>query len=216
MAVSTVLALVGIGLARMFYGGGFRPPAEKFASAFPRFVRLVQDKFRVDELYGAVLIRPLRRLAVGLFHVVDRFLIDQVLVGGTAALIDVLGRISRSFQSGDVQRYMAAFAIGAAALVFFATRPTTPSALKVVVSGSTVTVDASRAGKASPRGRGLTYTFDFDDDGRPEVTGTEAEARYTYDKPGGSHTIRVTVTDPHWHTQSHMKRKIDLSAGEQR
>ena len=212
MAVSTVLALVGIGLARMFYGGGPRAPAEKFARMFPGLVQLARDKFRVDELYGALFIRPLRKLAVGLFHVVDRFLIDQVLVGGTAALIDVLGRIARSFQAGDVQRYMAAFAIGAAALVFFATRPSTPAALKVVVTGTTVTVDASRAGKVSTRGQ--TYTFDFDDDGHPEITGTNTEARYTYDKPG-VHTIRVTVTDPHWHTQSRIKRKIDLTTGEQ-
>ena len=214
MAVSTVLALAGIGLARMFYGGGTRAPAVKFAASFPRFVELVRDKFRVDELYGAVIIRPLRRLASALFHIVDRFLIDQVLVGGTAALVDVLGRIGRSFQSGDVQRYMAAFAIGAAALVFFATRPTTPRDAEGRRLGEHGDGGRqSRRQKASPRG--LTYTFDFDDDGRPEVTGTNAEARYTYNKLG-THTIRVTVTDPHWHTQSHIKRKIDLSAGEQK
>jgi NADH-quinone oxidoreductase subunit L len=213
MVISTLLALGGIALARTFYGGGYRAPATKFAQTFPGLVRLVRDKFRVDELYTAAIIRPLRHLAVALFRVVDRVLIDQVLVGGTAALIDVLGRISRSFQAGDAQRYMAAFAIGAAALIFFATRPTVPSVLKVDVSGTTVTVDASRTGRVSPRG--LTYTFDFDDDGRPEITGTKSEARYTYDKVG-KHTIRVTVTDPHWHTQSHIKRKIDLAvAGEQ-
>jgi NADH-quinone oxidoreductase subunit L len=213
MAVSTVLALIGIGLAYTFYGGGYRAPAQKFAAAFPGFVQLVRDKFRVDELYGAVIIRPLRKFALALFRVVDRVLIDQILVGGVAALVDVLGRVSRAFQAGDAQRYMAAFAIGAAALVFFATRPTVPSTLKVEVSGTTVSVDASRAGRASPRG--LTYAFDFDDDGRPEVVGLKSDARYTYDQ-AGEHTIRVTVTDPRWHTQSKIKRKIDLSAAGER
>ncbi|MBC8133062.1 MAG: NADH-quinone oxidoreductase subunit L [Deltaproteobacteria bacterium] len=212
MGISTVLALIGIALAHVFYGGGYRAPAIKFAAAVPGFVQLVQDKFRVDELYGAVIIRPLRKFSVALFRIVDRVIIDQILVGGTAAVVDVLGRISRTLQAGDAQRYMAAFAIGAAALVFFATRPTVPSTLKVVVSGTTVSVDASRAGKTSPRG--LTYAFDFDDDGRPEVVGTKADARYTYDKVG-THTIRVTVTDPRWHTESNIKRKVDLAAGEQ-
>ena len=210
MAISTGLALLGIFLARAFYGGGYREPATKFASSFPGFVQLVRDKFRVDELYAAVIVRPLRGLSVALFRIVDRVLIDKLLVGGTAAIVDLLGRITRSFQVGDGQRCMAAFAVGAAALVFFATRPTLPAHLKVNVSGTTVTVDASRAGRQSQRG--LTYAFDFDDDGRSEVTGTSPEARYTYDK-AGTHTIRVTVTDPRWHTESHIKSEIDLGNG---
>ncbi len=207
MGISTALALGGIFLAQAFYGGGYRDPAKKFAAAFPEFVKLARDKFRVDELYQAVIIRPLRVLSLGLYRFVDRVLIDQILVGGTAAITDLLGRIARALQAGDGQRYMAAFAIGAAALVFFATRPTLPSELKVNVSGTTVSVDASRSGRQSARG--LTYAFDFDDDGRAEVTGTSPEARYTYER-GGSHTIRVTVTDPRWHTESHIKSTIEL------
>jgi NADH-quinone oxidoreductase subunit L len=213
MAVSTLLALAGIGLAYQFYGGGYRAPAKNFAAAAPGFVQLVRDKFRVDELYDAVLIRPLRALSRGLYVVVDRFVIDRVLVGGTAALVDVAGRIARAFQVGDVQRYLAVFAIGGAGLLFFATRPTLPSALKIVVSGTTVTVDAGRS--VRPSTRGLTYAFDFDDDGNPEVTGDKSEARYTYDKPG-QHTIRVTVTDPRWHTESKIKGKVDLATGGQK
>ncbi|MES1204779.1 MAG: NADH-quinone oxidoreductase subunit L [Pseudomonadota bacterium] len=209
MVVSTILALIGIGVAHIFYGGGYRAPAIKFAQALPGLVRLARDKFRVDELYGVAIIRPLRRVSVALFRVVDRVIIDQILVGGAATVVDVLGRVGRSFQPGDAQRYMAVFTIGAAGLLFFATRPTVPSTLRVSVSGTTVNVDASRTGK--PSSRGLTYAFDFDDDGRPEVTGTNAEARYTYDK-AGEHTIRVTVTDPRWHTESNITRKIDLSS----
>ena len=211
MAVSTALALGGIGLASVFYGGGYREPAQKFAAAAPGFVQLVRDKFRIDELYGAVIIRPIRLLAVGLYRVVDRVLIDQVLVGGTAALVDAFGRLSRTVQSGDGQRYMAVFAIGAAALFFFATRPMTPSVLKVSINGTTVTVDAGSGSKTGSHP--LTYAFDFDDDGHPEVTGDSPEARYTYDQ-GGKHTIRVTVTDSRWHRSSALKRDIDLSNGE--
>jgi len=207
MGISTALALAGIFLAQAFYGGGYREPAKKFAAAFPGLVQAARDKFRIDELYQALIIRPLRVLSQALFQFVDRVLIDQLLVGGAAAVTDVLGRLSRALQAGDGQRYMAAFAIGAAALVFFATRPTLPSELKVNVSGTTVTVDASRTGRQSARG--LTYAFDFDDDGHAEVTGTSPEARYTYEH-GGAHTIRVTVSDPRWHTESHIKSKVEL------
>jgi hypothetical protein len=100
--------------------------------------------------------------------------------------------------------------VGAAVLVWGATRPTVPAALKVNVSGTTVTVDAGRPGR--PSQRGLTYAFDFDDDGRPEVQGTSPEARYTYDRPG-AHTIRVTVSDPRWHRKSSLTSDIDLGRG---
>ena len=212
MAVSTVLALTGIAVAYVFYGGGYRDPARKFGAAAPGLVQLARDKFRVDELYDAVLIRPIRNLSLLLFRFVDRVLIDQVLVGGTAALTDLLGRIARSFQAGDGQRYMAWFAIGAAVLVWGASRPTMPSALKVNVSGTTVTVDASRAGR--PSQRGLQYAFDFDDDGRPESQGTSPEARYTYDS-AGPHTIRVTVRDPRWHRESSLTHEVNLGGGHQ-
>jgi hypothetical protein len=211
MVLSTALALIGIGVAQMFYGGGYRAPAERFASAFPGLVQLVRDKFRVDELYDAAIIRPLRKLSLALFRVVDRVIIDQILVGGTAALVDLLGRIGRSLQVGDAQRYMAAFALGAAALVFFATRPTLPSAPKIEKIGMTVSVDASRGGRPSPRG--LTYSFDFDNDGKDEVVGLKSDARYTYDR-AGKYTIRVTATDPRWHTRKSIEGKVDLSAGE--
>jgi hypothetical protein len=210
MGVSTGLAVAGILVARTFYLGGYRAPAQQFAAAMPGLVKAAYNKFWVDEFYDSALIRPLRQFSSFLYRVVDRILIDQILVNGTAAIVDIVGRIARSLQSGDGQRYMAVFAMGAAALVFFATRPTLPSSLKVTVSGTTVTVDAGRAGR--PSLRGLTYAFDFDDDGRPEVKGTASEARYTYET-SGSHTIRVTVTDPRWHTQSSVKSSVDLDGG---
>jgi NADH-quinone oxidoreductase subunit L len=213
MLVSTVLAFTGIGLAYLFYGGGYRQPARSFAAAAPGFVQLVRDKFRVDELYDAAIIRPIRTLSRGLFAVVDRLLIDQILVGGTAAVVDLVGRLTRSFQFGDVQRYLAVFALGGAGLIFFATRPTVPGALKIGVSGTTVTVDAARAGKSS--NRGLTYTFDFGDGDKPEAVGTRSELRHSYEK-SGKYNIRVKVTDPRWHTESTIKGAVDLANGDQR
>ncbi|HXU60071.1 MAG TPA: NADH-quinone oxidoreductase subunit L [Polyangia bacterium] len=210
IAISTVLALGGIGLAYVYYGGGYREPARKFAAAVPGFVRLVQDKFRIDELYAFLIIRPLRKLSQAVFLVVDRILIDKVLVEGVGAVVDVFGRIVRGFQVGDGQRYMAVFAIGVAGMVYFATRPTVPSTLAVSVNGTAVDVDARRGGNTSERA--LEYSFDFNDDGRPEVTGTEPSAHHDYGKPG-TYTIRVDVRDPRWGTHSSVKREVHVPEG---
>jgi NADH-quinone oxidoreductase subunit L len=213
MGISTILAIVGIVVARAFYGGGYREPAEKFADRFPGLVQLVRDKFRVDELYGAVIIRPLRMLARGLYLVLDRLLIDQVLVNGVGGLVYLLGRLARSLQAGDGQRYLAAFAIGAAGLIWAATRPVWFPELKVLKSGNTVTVDVRRGIKTSQRQ--LSYAFDFnddDDDDAPQRTGSSPQARYTYDRPG-KYKIRVRVTDPRWHVSEDITHTVDLTAG---
>ncbi|HXI60561.1 MAG TPA: NADH-quinone oxidoreductase subunit L [Polyangia bacterium] len=207
MLASTVLAVVGIGLAYAFYGGGYRQPAIKFAQSFPGFVQLVRDKFRVDELYDFLFIRPIKRLSKGLFFVVDRIIIDKILVEGLGAVVDLVGRLTRMFQTGDGQRYMAVFAIGVAVTVIFATRPTTPGELKVRVSGLSVDVDARRGGR--PSARPLEYTFDFNGDGKTDTKGTNPEGHFAYEKPG-KYEIKVSVVDPRWGTESHLTRTVEV------
>jgi NADH-quinone oxidoreductase subunit L len=207
MAVSTVLAFAGIGLAAAFYRGGYKEPARRFAQSFPGFVRLVQDKFRIDELYDALIIRPIKAAARAVFLFVDRIIVDKILVEGTGVVVDMFSRVARAFQGGDGQRYMAVFAIGVALLVHFATQPTLPfTKLHVTQNGRAVDVDARRS--KTPSTRSLEYAFDFGD-GRPVVKGTSAEQRHDYDKPG-TYTIQVTVKDPRWGTEDGLKEKVEV------
>jgi hypothetical protein len=207
MVGSTVLALGGIGLAFAFYGGGYREPARKFAAAFPGFVRLVQDKFRIDELYDALVVRPVKAISRGLFVFVDRIIVDKFLVEGIGKVVDWVSRIARVFQMGDGQRYMAVFAVGVAVLVYFVSRPTVPDGLRVTTNGRAVEVDARRPGRASASP--LDYAFDFNDDGKPEATGGTTTASHVYGQPG-EHTIRVTITDPRWGTSKDLKTKVEV------
>jgi len=208
MASSALLAALGIGLAYAFYGGGYREPARRFAEGFPRFVKLVQDKFRIDELYDALIIRPIRGGARLIYRFVDRIIVDKILVEGTGALVDVFARIARAFQGGDGQRYMAVFAVGVALLVHFASQPTLPfTKLKVMQSGRAVEIDARRAG-GKAQTRPLEYAFDFGD-GRPVTKNPTGEQRHEYDKPG-NYTIRVTVRDPRWGTEDGFKEKVEV------
>jgi NADH-quinone oxidoreductase subunit L len=207
MAISTGIAALGIGLAYAFYGGGTREPAKKFAAAFPAFVRLVRDKFRVDELYAKVFVRPLKRLGQGIFFFVDRVLIDKILVEGIAAVTNLVSRVPRWFQNGDGQGYMAWFAIGVAVLVYFSTRPALSGDLRVATTGLSVEVDARKGARAPVQP--LEYSFDFDDDGTPEVTGTSAQARHTYDRPG-RYQVRITVRNPGWGTTRTEVQKVEV------
>ncbi len=102
------------------------------------------------------------------------------MVHGVALVVDIAGRISRTFQVGDVQRYLAVFAIGILALFYVATKPSAPSELAVKIDGTNVEVDAS---KGAPAGRALMYEFDFDDDGAPtERTAQQSPvARFSYE-----------------------------------
>jgi NADH-quinone oxidoreductase subunit L len=207
MVLSTGLALVGIGLAYLFYGGGYREPARQFAAGAPGFVKLVQDKFRIDELYDALIIRPVRKVSRAIFFVVDRVIVDKILVEGSAAIVGVTGRIARTFQVGDGQSYMAVFAVGVAALVYLAARPTVPDNLKVTVSGLSVDVDARRGGHASTRP--LEYDYDFDGDGTAEITKGTSVAKHVFARPG-EYKVVVKVRDPRWGTSDTLKQKVQV------
>ena len=206
MAGSTAIALAGIGLARLFFGGGAREPARRFVAALPRLVAVVRGKFFVDEIYQGLVVRPMRGLSRLLFLVVDRILIDRLLVGGWAVLVESMGRLLRLLQVGDVQRYLAVFAIGLAALVYVMARPATPSEVKIRVEGRNLAVELSD-GEARP-GK-LDYGFDFDGDGREDVLGPTPSASWSYARPG-RYRLRVRITDPQWNTSRTIERSIDI------
>jgi NADH-quinone oxidoreductase subunit L len=116
--VAFAIAVVCGGVAWKMYAGAWRDAPERIARAFPALYRFTLDKFRVDELYDFVLVRPLRAIAWGLWRFVDAFLIDGVLVNGSARLAGFFGGVFRLVQNGDVQRYAALMAIAAAVILW--------------------------------------------------------------------------------------------------
>ena len=204
MGLSTLAALGGIGMAFVFYGGGYRAPAIAFAKKVPGLVALVRDKFRIDELYGFLIIRPLQALCRIIFQLIDRILIDKILVGAGAFLADLAGRAFRFFQTGDIQRYLAVFAIGLAVLVWVAARPTAPDEVLLKVQGKTVT-----ASLEGPRDNALTYSFDFDGDGTADREGANPNASWTYSGPD-RYTVTIVIQDSRWHTQRIIKRDVEI------
>jgi NADH-quinone oxidoreductase subunit L len=112
------IAALGTGIAWAMYAGPAMELPGKLARALPGLYRFTYDKFRVDELYNAVVLEPIRLGAYLLWRIVDVFTIDGLLVNGVPRVVAWIGGIVRLAQNGDVQRYAAVMAIAAAAILF--------------------------------------------------------------------------------------------------
>ena len=119
IAVSVAVALGGWMVARTVYK---RPAASlPVAPVDAAWHRLLSNKYYVDELYDAVIIRPLKGLADLCFRWGDQKLIDGVFIHGTARLLGRLGDVLRAFHNGDVQAYATGMVVGLAVLLVFLT-----------------------------------------------------------------------------------------------
>jgi NADH-quinone oxidoreductase subunit L len=120
MALATVLALGGLGLSWLLY---VRLPGIPMVLAWRLggFYTLVRDKFRVDELYGAAVVRPLFAAADVAARDVDPLVIDGT-VNGVGTLVAVTSGLWRRVQSGNVQHYALSFLVGALALLWYYVR----------------------------------------------------------------------------------------------
>ncbi len=118
MGVSVVIAFSGLGLAWFLYVKRPELPA-KIAEASNGLYTLVRDKYRIDELYSAVIISPLvafsRRV---LWQTVDQKVIDGTVNEAAVAACDV-SQVVRQQQSGLVRSYAGWIAAGAAAVVAY-------------------------------------------------------------------------------------------------
>jgi NADH-quinone oxidoreductase subunit L len=118
MGIALVVGLAGIAGAYLFYGRGPSKTVERLvAGPLAGVYNASRHKLWFDEVYDAIIVRPFKVVAGGLFEVVDRFVIDTVAVNGAAFVVGIFGRISRWFQNGNVQRYLVGVTVGGA-LVF--------------------------------------------------------------------------------------------------
>jgi NADH-quinone oxidoreductase subunit L len=117
MALSVLIAATGIGLAWRFYGGdkGLEE-GRRMAGRFPGLHRLLVNKYYVDEIYDAALVRPLKALSRGFWKVVDGRIID----GGihlAAYLTELTGDLGRLTTTGNVRNYALYLFLGLVALL---------------------------------------------------------------------------------------------------
>ena len=108
--------LAGIALAAFFYLMN-RGLSQSVARALGPVYRLVYDKYRVDEFYDALLVRPIQAgSALVLWKGIDNLLIDGV-VNGVGRTASALGGLLRRCQGGHIPSYATWIVLGAAAVV---------------------------------------------------------------------------------------------------
>ena len=141
--LATGSAFSGIALGWLIYLGYLVKP-QTLAAAFRMVYVLFVNKWYVDEIYGAVFIRPTKQLSQALAwfddHVIDRvgvdgagwvaerltvmqsWLDDRVVdqgVDGTGWVLMTVGGWARRLQTGFVQNYLLMIALGFVALIFW-------------------------------------------------------------------------------------------------
>ncbi len=111
MVVSSIIAIVGIGLAAFIWLKR-REIADKAAATFPGLYRLLLNKYYVDEVYDAAIVQPIRIVSQeGLWRGIDVHVIDGA-VNGVATIVDGWSSLLRRLQSGSVRAYAGSLFIG--------------------------------------------------------------------------------------------------------
>jgi NADH-quinone oxidoreductase subunit L len=103
MGASIATMITMAGCAWLQYRDGPQG-GDKIATKFGAFYRLVRDKWRVDELYAAVFVKPLQGFAELCFAVGDTIFVEGV-VNGVPRLMRNITQITSDMQSGKVRTY---------------------------------------------------------------------------------------------------------------
>jgi len=115
MLLATLMGLGGIATAYLAYVKSPGLP-QQLADQWRNVYALSLNKWYVDELYDRLFVRPTVALASGLWKIVDVEVIDA-MVNGVASATVLWGRALRLVQSGEVQHYALAMALGAVVIL---------------------------------------------------------------------------------------------------
>jgi NADH-quinone oxidoreductase subunit L len=117
MIAATLMGLGGIAAAYVVYVKSPGLP-QQLAEKWKQVYALSFNKWYVDELYDRTFVTPTVDLANGLWRRVDVAVIDA-MVNGVASATMLWGRTMRRVQSGQVQHYALAMALGAVVILGF-------------------------------------------------------------------------------------------------
>jgi NADH-quinone oxidoreductase subunit L len=117
MACSVGVALCGIGLAWYLYRARPEVPKE-IAGRVPGLYDVVLNKYYVDEIYDAAIVRRIVNGSLWLWEAFDATFIDGI-VNGVGALVRGAGERARRLQTGVVGNYALSLLLGAVILIGF-------------------------------------------------------------------------------------------------
>jgi NADH-quinone oxidoreductase subunit L len=115
IAVSVAVAAFGIFMAFQAYL--LRPAmATGLRARFSGLHHVLENKYFVDEFYGAAVVRPIHRFSIHLWKFWDEVIVDGA-VNGVGQLTEVFSGILVLFQTGNVGTYALFLALGVLALL---------------------------------------------------------------------------------------------------
>lgn len=117
MASSVILVLLSIFLAWYLYRKNTELTG-KLRTSMSGLHKLLHGKYFIDELYGAVIIRPIVNGSLFLWKIVDVFLIDG-LINGLAVIVGDISTGLRTIQTGRLRTYATIFLAGVVVLLLF-------------------------------------------------------------------------------------------------
>ena len=118
MGISVAAATIGFLGAWYLYYKRTDLPA-RMAAAAGGLYKLVLDKYRIDELYGAAIIQPIILISTNvLWKGVDTAVIDGAVNESAAGAKDISDGV-RHMQSGNIRSYAGWVAFGAAVVIAF-------------------------------------------------------------------------------------------------
>jgi len=117
-ALATTMAALGAGLAWFLYVSRPELPA-RFRARLSALHRLVENKYYVDELYDALIVRPLVGISDRvLFRGIDAGLIDGVVINGSARTVRGLASgVLKYAHGGLAQSYLVTMVVGTLAVL---------------------------------------------------------------------------------------------------
>lgn len=172
MGLGSLAGLLGFFLAFFWYHKQNGEVPARIAASVPRLHRFLMDKWRVDELYGVIIVAPMKWLGVFAANL-DRFAVDGLLTHVTSGLMRGWGYVLTRAQNGMVHAYAGLFVVGMGVLFFWFTYP------HPQLEG-----EASVGQIEWSAGQGLSYEYrwDFDSDGQWDTGwGTESTASHAYE-----------------------------------
>ena len=208
MGVATGAGVVGIIVAAALWLGGPRPAVVSLGNGIGPIKKLVANKFYIDELYDLVLVRPFRWLCMAVYQVVDRFIIETLLLGLVTTLVDFSGRALRLLQNGHVQRYMVVTVMGLAAILWFGMRPSDEFTVQPVMGAqNTISLHANAHDYGTPNAPQRKYKWKCATDDPWKAGGPDKTCEYPN---AGKYEVQLEVHDDLWGTSNKSSKLIKV------
>jgi NADH-quinone oxidoreductase subunit L len=118
LTTSALISIIGIGLAYFFYLARPTIP-QNLARSMRGLYTMLINKYWVDEIYDLAFVQTGINLAKALASGVDKLIIDNILVDGTAKAVAQAGKLFSKLQSGYITNYALATFIGVLILITY-------------------------------------------------------------------------------------------------